>query len=105
MKALGTMPKTVAVIAYQLNDFRQGAKACQIVKDIESMGHGVKVPEKKPKTRGRPPKQDLTADQIEKYKALFRSNTADHVLNVIKRDTGLELSRHQLRSRLNKKTK
>ena len=105
LAALQKMLKTVsgvAVLVHQKSDFGQGAMAAKVVQGIESGGNSIIVPEIEARPRGRPKADDFTDGQKAKYRELLKANTYNHVITVVHRDTGLVLTRGQLKTRLKK---
>ena len=104
LKMLGTCDGVfeVTVIVHQLSEFGTGAKANQVVKDIERMGHKVFVPKAEKNTPGRKPVDwvDHKDSGIPEdgYKAMWHDVALTHsdVLRIIKTQTGQTFTRQQL---------
>lgn len=90
----------VAVWVSQLSNLGWGGKSKEMQDDIKARGAVIKVFEKTLRKRGPKPKHNLTAEQIEKHRTLHDTKTVtrQHVINTILRDTGVALTRHQLRT-------
>ena len=97
----------VVVVMIQLSDLGPGAKANQMRKAIEATGATVHVPEKELQKRGPKLKGKIPDDQIEWAQALYNNKalTRRQVADRIEIETGVRLSRGQLKTRFERKCK
>ena len=91
----------VTVVVLQVSDFGPGAKAKQIVKEIEATGATVEVAEKPVAKRGAPLKGEMSEADEKWAKALWldKSRTKTVVLERINERTGQQFTRDQLNYR------
>lgn len=99
--ALVSCQEGVTVVVLQVGDFGPGAKAKQIVKEIEATGAAVEVAEKPVGKRGAPLKGEMSEADEKWAKALWldKSRTKTVVLARINERTGQEFTRDQLNYR------
>lgn len=93
------IPDSVVYLV-KYSDLGTGAKAKQIREQLEATGAKVIVPQRILEKRGPKTKHGLSADQIERYRPMYEGKTVtqQHIVNTILRDTGVTVTRHQLRT-------
>jgi len=102
---LATCRPGVVVVMIQLSDLGPGAKANQMRKAIEAAGARVHVPQKELQKRGPKLKGEIPADKMEWAQALYDNGslTRQQVADRIEIETGVRLSRGQLKTRFARK--